>query len=321
MLGLGLRQLQEALNRKADEVQREFLQLSDEIEAVNAEILELEGEERRELVAHQRDLRARQHEVAEEINVWRERARSVIRTGGDRSLRSLLDELSELEEPDVQKAVERTRRLLESPEEAEAQFRYSDQPDKEQTAAGRLLERARTEYDLRLGDSAARRRAAAEFANRPGVAQSDELLAEIEGALDDPDALVRELSTMTVIQLHRFRAMRFADLDLAHHSVQELAKMRSPEVIPVLAEILSSPRTGFTQLEGDGEPVESSNRRSRMVALLRLVEWHTPEARSAIHGVQFDKDAEISRAAQHALEVFPGPWSGPLQRSKKVQGE
>lgn len=320
MLGLGLRQLQEALNRRADEIQREFLQLTEEMEKLNAELLELEGEARRSHLAKKRQIRDRQHEVAEEINRWRERARSVTQTRGGPSLRALLEELKALEVDPVTEAVERTERILDAPDEALDELSYETQPEEEETAVGRLLERGRTEYDLRVGDSSARMRAAAEFANRPGIAQDDTNLTEIEGALEDADPLVRELATMTFIQLHRFRAMRFADLDLAHDSVQRLARMQSPQVVPVLAEILQSDRSGFTRPEGADEPIESTNTRSRMVALLRLVEWHTPAARVAIRNVQFDKEGEISRAAKHALEVFPQPWSGPLKRGQS-QGQ
>lgn len=316
MLGLGLRQLQEALNRKADEIQRGFLQLTEEMEKLNAELLELDGEARKGHLEQKRQLRDQQHEVAEEINRWRERARSVTQTRGGPSLKALLEELKGLGIEPVTEAAERVERILEAPDEALGELSYEDRPEEEQTAVGRLLERGRTEYDLRVGDPSARQRAASEFANRPGIAQDDQNLVEIEAALEDVDPLVRELATMTFIQLHRFRAMRFADLDLAHQSVQRLARLQSPQVVPILAEILQSDRSGFTRPQEGDEPIESSNTRSRMVALLRLVEWHTPEARSAIRNVQFDKDGEISRASKHALEVFPEAWSGPLKRNQ-----
>jgi hypothetical protein len=315
VLGLGLRQLQEALNRKADEVQREFLELSEEMETLNSELLELRGDARREKLDAQRQLRARQQDIAEDINWWRERARRITQGGRGNSLKEMLVELEGLDEPAIEAAVERVQFILDSPEEAAQQLSYQEEPDRAETPAGRLLERARTDYDLRANDPAARIRAATEFANRPGIAQDDAALEELAAAKEDADPLVRELVWMTLIQLHRFRAMRFADLDLAHESVQELARMQNRAVIPALAEILKSHRTGFSSVSQSGEAQEQPNTRSRMVALLRLVEWHTPEAKSALRSVQFDKINEISRAAKHALEVFPDPWQGPIQRN------
>ena len=181
-----------------------------------------------------------------------------------------------------------------------------------QSTAGRLIERARIEYDLRGADPAARRREAVTFANRPGVPQDDEVVNEIAAAMDDSDPLVRELATLTTIQLHRFRAMRLADMDLAHESVQFLARITSPEAIPVLIEVVKNPRSGFTNGEG-GASVETDNSRSRMVALLRLVEWHTAEVQTLLRSLKFDQDPHIVKAAERALELFPGQWTGPIR--------
>jgi hypothetical protein len=59
--------------------------------------------------------------------------------------------------------------------------------------------------------------------------------------------------------------------------------------------------------------VDADNGRSRLVALLRLVEWHTADAQAALRGRKFDRDPAIVRAAAKALELFPGDWSGPLK--------
>jgi hypothetical protein len=303
------------LNRKADEVQRGFLKLNDDIEGLNAEILNLKGDARSRAVAQQREMRAQQQKIAEEINLWRERARSVTQTGGPQGLKALLAELKALDDPSISSAVDRTLMAIESPEAAAEAFAREDGSNDPQTPVGRFLARAHNEYDLRVGDPSNRIRAASEFANRPGMAQSDEVQAELRAAEKDPDPLVRELVSMTLIQLHRFRALRFADLDLARESVQELARSKDRYVVPVLAEILQSPRTGFQNSEQD-EPVEAPNTRSRMVALLRLVEWHTGEAQAAVRSVQYDREGEIGRAAQRALEVFPDIWTGPLKKSK-----
>ena len=136
-------------------------------------------------------------------------------------------------------------------------------------------------------------------------------MAEIEAAIDDSDPLVRELAILTTAQLHRFRALRVADLDVVHESVQYLSRMTHTSVIPILVEILESPRTGF--IIEEGETIESNNDRSRMVALLRLVEWHTTEAKAAVQARHFDRDEHIVKAADRALELFPDPWSGPLK--------
>jgi hypothetical protein len=313
VLGLGLRQLQEALNRKADEVQREFLRLSEILDKNSAEVLELEGDARKALIEEQRRLRDRRMGVADEINAWRERARRVTQTGGDTSLRDLIAELKQLDEPTIQQPVDRVQLILDSPEEAYDQFGGPADGEPE-TPAARLITRGMTEYNLRLTDPAGRQRAALEFANRPGISQDSQVLEELEAAVDHPDPMVDELLRLTLIQVHRFRALRFADLEIAHQAVQALARMKVREVVPILAEIVKTPRSGYATLEGEDEPVESNNNRSRMVALLRLVEWHTPEAQVAIRSVQFDKEAEIARAAKRALEVFPGQWTGSIKR-------
>ncbi len=319
MLGLGLRQLQETLDRKADKVQREFLRLSEELSEVNAALMEVKGEGRQPLVEQQKRLRERQLEVADEINVWRERARSVTQSAGERSLRALLEELRQVEDEEIQSAVERTLQIIDAPEEALEAMRKQEEDQEQRTPVGRLIERGRTEYELRLADPAARRRAAAEFANRPGMAQEEPVFEELQQATRDPDPMVHELVMLTLIQLHRFRAMRVADLDLAHNSVVALTKMKTPEVIPALVEVLQNPRTGFTQAEGAEEMVEAPNTDTRMAALIQLVEWRTPEAKAAVESVRFDKDAKIARAAERALEVFSGPWTGQGREGEPPQ--
>jgi hypothetical protein len=100
-------------------------------------------------------------------------------------------------------------------------------------------------------------------------------------------------------------------LEVAHQSTQYLARLNHMAVVPVLIEILETPRTGYL-VEND-ESIETDNDRSRMIALLRLVEWHTPESQAAIKARQFDSDESIVKAAARALELFPDPWSGPLK--------
>lgn len=311
MIGLGLRQVQDALNRKADEIQREFVAASERLDEINRLMLELAEDERRTLRAEQVSLRERQQVLADEINQWRERGRRVLTQPGQNALRAYLNELLALEDALITPAAKHALYLLDAPEDELA--RLADSPERASavTPAARLLTRARTEYDLRSSDPAVRLRAAVEFANRPGMAQDEDAIAEIEVALTDADPLVRETAALTAIQLHRFRALRVADLDTAHRSTQRLAQINSPAAIPVLIEILEKPRTGFTTAEGGAE--ERDNSRSRMVALLRLVEWHTGDAQKALRARQFDRDANIVRAAARALDLFPGEWTGPLK--------
>lgn len=318
MIGLGLRHLQDALNRKADGIQREFVRISDRLEVISKKLLEVSGEGRERLKAEQAELRARQQVVADEVNIWRQRAREVLQQRGAGRLRAYIQELLAMNDLEFQPAAQHALYLLDAPEEElERLAEQSRAEPVAKTPAARLMERARTEYDLRGVDSAPRQRAAVEFANRPGMAQDSDAIAEIEGALDDPDPMVREVAVMTTVQLHRFRALRLADLDAAHASVQRLAQVNHPAAIPGLVEILESPRSGFS--EGPDGPIEGDNNRSRMVALLRLVEWHSAEAQSAIRARKFDRDGAIVRAAAKALELFPGDWSGPLRATGPLQ--
>jgi hypothetical protein len=315
MIAMGIRQVEDALNHKGDQIQREFVELSDELDDLGRKILETRGEERVALREKQKSLRTRQVELAEEVNIWRDRARQVKQQRGLDGLRAYLEELLTLEEPVVTPAVEQSLHLMELPEEERLKYFSSEEQKGATTPAGRLIERARMEYDLRTSDNALRQRAAVEFSNRPGIAQDDAILAEIEAALDDQDPIVRETLVLTAIQLHRFRAMRTADLDVAHESVKRLCEINHPGVIPVLIEIVENPRSGFTR-EGS-ESVEVENNRSRLIALLRLIEWHTAEAQNCVRTRLFDRDPHIIKAAKRALELFPDPWTGPLKQSEK----
>ena len=311
MIGLGLRQLQDALNRKADFIQREFVAASDRLQVVGKLLMEGRPEDREKHRAEQLALRERQQVLAEEINLWRDRARAVIQQRGGDALRSYIRQFLEYEEADIRAAAEHALYVLDASEEELALMARPQSDQEAKTPAARLLERAKTEWDLRGTDPGARIRAAVEFANRSGMGQNLEAIAEIEAAVDDPDPLVRELVILTTIQLHRYRAMRLADLDEAHLSMQRLAQINHVAVIPVLVEALENPRSGFVPSESG--PVDADNGRSRLVALLRLVEWHTAEAQAALRGRQFDRDQAIVRAAAKALELFPDDWAGPLR--------
>jgi hypothetical protein len=310
LIGLGLRQLQAALNFKADTLQHQFVDLSEELEELGRQLLETRDETRLKLRQDQMEMRRRQQEVADEINLWRDRARKVTQQRGQQSLQAYLEELATLDDGPILAAVKHAQFLLDASEEELAELAASEQASRVTTAAGRHLQRARSSFDMRQGDAGERRRAAIEFSNRPGMAQDDAALEEIQAGMEDTDPVVRELATFTGAHLHRFRAQRLADLDEAHRSVQWLARLNDRYAIPILVEIVENPRTGFTS-EG-GESLEADNSRSRMVALLRLVEWHTAEARQAVLALKFDRDPHIVKAAARALELFPGEWTGPL---------
>ena len=316
-IGIGLRQVQQALDRKADEIQHKFIELSDELDDLGRQMLEAEEVERKAIKEKQIQLRERQQVIAEDVNLWRTRARKVLQQPGVSTLRGFLNEMLELNEDLVTPTVERALMLLDLPPEERLKHEV-EQEAQEQTLAGRLIERARTDFDLRSSDSGVRQREAVTFSNQPGIAQDQGVIDEISAAINDPDPLVRELANLTTIQLYRFRANRLADLEEAHQAAQFLARMNHAAVIPVLIEILESPRVGFVQ-EG-GVPVEKDNSRSRMIVLLRLVEWHTAEAQTALRALKFDRDPHIIKAAERALQLFPGPWSGPIQREKEGSG-
>jgi hypothetical protein len=311
VFGRGLRPLQEALDRKADQVQREFIEIGDRIEDLGKKLLEARGEERTQIREEQKTLRENQQVIAEQVNLWRERARAVTQQPGQDSLRAFMNELLTLEDKTIRPAVEQVLKILDMPPEELAKFNEEKSRPELQTPAARLLQRARTDYDLRGSDRGVRQREAVTFANRPGMWQDDAAMEEIASAMEDSDPIVQELAILTTIQLHRFRALRIADLDVAHESVQYLARLNHSAVIPTLIEVLENPRTGYVQHELDTE--ETDNNRSRMVALLKLVEWHTAEAQAAIHARRFDRDEHIVKAAERALELFKDPWTGPLK--------
>ncbi len=308
MIGQELRQLQNVLNRKADAVQREFIAVSEKLHRLERTILETAAADRGPLVAEQEALHATQEALGGEINLWRDLARDVLRQPEGQALDAYLRQLSGADDESVRAAVERVLYLLNAPEEELAQVVHSQTESRSATPVGRLVQRARAEFDLRGDDPAPRRQAAFEFANRTGMAQNEEALAELEAALAtaDADPHVNELVTLTVIQIHRFRATHLADLDAAQTSVQRLARLKHAAVLPVLAEILATPRTGF--IHRKGATVEGNNLTSRLAALACLVEWHTAESLAAVQARQRDREPQIAQMAIRALELFPGEW-------------
>ena len=304
-IGPELSQLQQALNRQADQVQHEFLALSEELHALGRRLVEARGVDEAPLLAEQAALGDRQQALAAEVNVWRDHARQVMRQPDEAALRAHLDALAAgTQASGVLTAIEAVRYALDHPEQAEERRRAA--AGRAITPTGRLLERARGEYDLRGTEPAPRQRAAVEFANRPGLAQDDEVLAELEPALGDPDPYVSEVAALALIQLHRFRALRLGDLDEAHLSVRRLSKLKHRAVVPALLEILETARTGYTATESG--VTEADNLRSRLVALAALVERRSPQVQSAVRQRTHDRDPRMAEAAARALEVFPGEW-------------
>ncbi len=305
MIGLELRELQEALNRKADAVQQAFVTVSEQLYQVGRRLIEARGEGEGPILAEQDALRAKQERLAAEVNAWREQARLAVRPAGEAELRGFLGDLLVVNDAGVRAAAEMVLYLLDHPDEAATGKRRAR--IRTASVASRLIERARTEFDLRGVEPDARRRAAVEFANRPGVSQNDAALAEVEAAMEDADPVVREVSSLTAIQMHRFRAMRLGDLEAAHASVEWLARQKHRAVVPVLIEIVSTPRTGY--LPGQSEmAAEADNLGSRLAALVALVGWRTPQAQAAVRARVHDRDPQMGEAATRALEAFPGEW-------------
>ncbi len=307
--------MQAALERKASAVQQEFIQLSEQLDELGWQIADADEEEKKAIREKQKAIRIEQQQIAEDVNLWRRRAREVTQQPGTISLRSYLNDLLELNEELVTPAVQNALTLMDTPPD-ERSFPDEEPILTQQTPVGRLLERARTEYDLRASDPAIRMKEAIAFANRAGMAQDEDSIAEIVAAMDDPDPLVRELAIFTTIQVLRFRALRLADLEQAHAAVQQLTQTPHPAVVPVLIEIVEQPRVGYIQ-EG-GESKQADNSRSRMVALLKLVEWHTAEAQIALQKLKFDRDPHIVKTAQRALELFPERWNGEFPGQKNM---
>ncbi len=309
MIDARLGPMHQALMRKADAVQREFATVSEALQALGRELVNTPRGETGPLREEQASQRQRQLALAGEINLWRERARGLLRQRDEPALQAFLVELTAAGDAGVSAAVATLRAadefMREHPEEAQALLDRQRSGEVTSNPALRLLERARTEPDLR-GDPAIRQREASEFANRSGQAQNDDILAGLEPALVDPDPIVSDMAALALIQSHRFRAMRLSELDVAHISVRWLAQIKHRAAIPVLIEILETPRTGY--VPGQGGLVEGSNRRSRLVALAALVEWRTHAAQHAIRARLIDRDPQMEAAAERALALFPGEW-------------
>lgn len=309
MLGQVIRQLQEILERKAKSVQSSFTAISKQMSDLSSDMHRLSGEEHKQALAEQNELRARQQEVAQEVNHWREYARQIVLQGGEKRLQKFVEGILPHADAELEVELKDILFLLQNPEEMQLRFDQANSQLDLRTPVARLVERARTNYDIRQVDDRARREAAVEFAGRQGILQNQEVITELETVLEtETDEYVLETIQFTIIQIYRYRAVRLADMDVAHDAVKRMTRFSHPIVIPALIDVLENPRSGFSEKNGHSETVE--NIRSRTICLLRLVEWHTPEARQAIYLRRFDKDQGIANLAEKAISLFPGEWAG-----------
>jgi len=281
MFGQGLHQLQSVLDRKADLLQHEFNVIGKQVRVLSQQITCTPQAERAPLFIALEDLYVRQQGFGYETNRWRDRARDALRQPNPETTRLYLKKLLATGDDMVRPAVDYMLLLLNASENELAALAQSQlQAIANATPASRYIERTRTVHELRGSDPAPRRLAAFEFANRTGVAQNDQALAELEAVLNDPDPFVSEMMTQTIIQMHRFRALRMSDLDVAQSSTVYLTHLTHPAVVSVLIEVAATARTGFTQ-QATGR-VEANNAPARAAALARLKQWHTPEAQAAV---------------------------------------
>jgi hypothetical protein len=305
---LELRELVQVLDRKANSVQREFTAIADRLAALRRKWSEVEEPERPAILKEQEELKEKQLLLAELVNVWRDRLRSIETPLGEQALHTSLDGLLGCGDAEIVEAVQNAKRLMTMDSEEKAALFGKSMAAVANTPVGRLMERARMSYDLRNGGPGFRQEAAVEFANRSGMSQDDSVIADLEAASENSDVILSDVALRTLIQVLRFRAVRAAELDTVFQAAQKLVKIKNPLVIPVLIEILRTPRQGYIYI--DGVLQEGSNGSARMLALIALVDWRTREAQDAIRTRQFDKDPEIFKAAERALEAFPGEWNG-----------
>jgi hypothetical protein len=305
---LELRELAMVLDSKVNSIQREFTAIADRLATLRRKWSEVEEPERPGIVKEQESLREKQLLLAEQVNIWRDRIRAIENPSGEQAMMAALEELLGSGDSPVIEAVKRAKELLAMDPEQKAALFSRASASVSNTPVGRLMERARTSYDLRNGGLVIRQQAAVEFANRSGVSQDDSIVAELEASVSNSDPVVSDVATRTLVQILRFRAVRAAELDTVQSAVQKLVKIQDAIVVPVLIEILKNPRQGYLLVDGNLQ--EGSNGPSRLLALIALVEWRTKEAQDAIRTRQFDKDPDILNAAERALKAFPGEWSG-----------
>jgi hypothetical protein len=305
---LELRDLAMVLERKVTAIQREFTSLADQLGVLRRKWSEEEETERPRILKEQEALKEKQQVMAELVNVWRDRLRAIENPAGEKAMLAAMEELLGSGDPEVVEAVHRAQKIMAmSPEEKAALFNKAAAATSN-TPVGRLVQRAQSSYDLRSGGSKVRQETAVEFSNRTGIAQDDAVLTELEAAIQDTDPVVSDVALRAIVQILRFRAVRAAELDTGMAAVQKLVKIKDPVVIPVLIEILKNPRQGYILVDGNLQ--EGSNDAARLLALIALVDFRTKEAQDVMRMRRYDKDPNIAKAAERALEVFPGEWTG-----------
>src|SRR5258708_29006359 len=89
-----LNHLYQALTHKADTVQHEFGAVGDALQALGRKLVNTPSGETGPLRAEQASLRERQLALAAEINVWRDRARAVLRQRDEAAPQAFMDELA-----------------------------------------------------------------------------------------------------------------------------------------------------------------------------------------------------------------------------------
>jgi hypothetical protein len=318
MIGQALSQLKEALNLKADAVQHDFTAVSDQLQALARKISEVsavEPEAIEALNAEREKLYDRRDALAAEINQWRDLGRAAIRLADDAAAKAFVDELmanpQAAAEAGIVTAAEHVRFMLNASDEELEALEQANRPTEPTTAVGRLLERARTNFDLRGPDREPRRQAAFEFANRPGMLQDEasctELLATLPAPGETPrDKIILETAVLTLMQIYRLRALRLGELDASAEAVQDLLKLKAYAglaLLPILIEIATTARMGFKQAEAG--IVETDNQAVRLLALRSMAGARTPEVQTALRLCQHDRVEAIAAEASRQLSQFP----------------
>jgi hypothetical protein len=304
---LELRDLQEALTQKVQTTQREFTVIQERLSVLRRSWTEAEEDERPQVLAEQERLKEKQLTLAETVNLWRDYLREIETPRGEAALDQTLTNLSQCGVLEIEELVKSTRALMAMDPEERAGMFQQQVTTAANTPAGRMLERARTSYDLRNGGPAALQQAAVEFANRSNQAVDDAALAELESGMKHRDPIVVDLAARTIVQMLRFRALRSAEADVVRQAVLRLVAMNHPHVVPALIEVLSNPRTVYR--ESAGGTHEESNSPERLHALVALVErWRSGEVQKVIRSRALENDPQISNAATRALAAFPGEW-------------
>jgi hypothetical protein len=306
---LELRDLHEAVSRQVQNVQREFTTVQDTLAKLRRDWTEADPADRPAILAEQEKYKEQQHSLAETVNLWRDQVREIEIPKGEEGLKQTLAALERCGIAEIAEAVTQARALMAmDPEERAALLQRQQIAAAADTPAGRLLERGRTSYDLRHDGAGALQKAAVEFANRSSIAMDENALAELEAAIKHRDPIVAELAIRAALQILRFRVMRSAESSVIHDAAQKLAAMDHTLVVPVLIELLTTPRIAYRETPTGSE--EESNGADRLLALIALVErWRTREVQNVMRTRMHDMDPQIANAADRALAAFPGEWS------------